>query len=215
MINGYDVCASCDKLSSYKLIDHRVFLNEWRDCLSKKFLIFLIFLALTVWYKMAHRQDGGFQTKSTSLEQVARDLKTLDTTKAIVVFATWCPACRGEMPAFINASYPPNAKLYALSIDRDRSEFEKYKNTFKNSAVEWVYLGHLCNSKYCQNISGQLSAMGVQFRGSIPYLAVFDENGHAMTSPTFPYSPSMAACLMKRQCSMSCSSTMCHFKGRK
>lgn len=83
-------------------------------------------------------------------------------------WATWCPPCRKETPAFIEvqSSYPQQVQFIGIAID-DREPVQNFADTFG------INYPTLLGDMSAIEISRQL---GNRFSG-LPFTAIFDQNG--------------------------------------
>ncbi len=154
-------------------------------------LLFLFCAALYFTYGAANRNLGGgaaqkagsvvylsntYQEKS--LYAVSRELKEPGRKKVVMVFATWCGACKTAMPYYINLSNKLGAPFYALSIDQDTDKLEKYVEEQPQNKIRWVRLTNQCTGgSGCPGLASAFKSIGMQYRGATPTYAIFNGKG--------------------------------------
>lgn len=91
------------------------------------------------------------------------------------VYAAWCAACRSEFPDLVELAKvyrPHGAKVIALAVDEDTAPLEKFL-----SGHELPFQARLVVKGTDEEFLAPLYAAGLDYRGGIPFTAVFDRNG--------------------------------------
>lgn len=116
--------------------------------------------------------------QNKSLYAVSRELKEPGRKKAVMVFASWCSACKTAMPYYINLSNKIGVPFYALSIDQDEDSLEAFVEKQPQNKIRWVRVVNRCTGgKRCSGLSGAFKSFGMNYAGKTPTYAIFDGKG--------------------------------------
>lgn len=104
-------------------------------------------------------------------------LSNSETTKVVMIFATWCPACRRDMPQFANMRLPAGTEKIAISLDHNTNKLENYIRQYSNSDIQWYRLPFTCENYYCKEIKRNLNNAGINYYGGVPHFSIHYANG--------------------------------------
>lgn len=120
-----------------------------------------------------------------------------DRHKAVVVFATWCPACRVHLPQFMDMDKFGHVERVAISIDKNAGKLDGYIRGLKSNDMTWIRVPYPCSGFPCKQMEQQFRAIGINYYGGIPYFAVLDPQGRPVKQD--PHMQEMA-CMIGGRC---------------
>jgi thiol-disulfide isomerase/thioredoxin len=105
--------------------------------------------------------------------------------KLIVLYASWCPACTKKMPTIIkiaNKFSQSGLDTFLISLDQDHNLVEKYLKSYDSELITPIQTNlYMADSILRNNFPTILKEYGIQYRRSIPLIALIDEFGHSQT----------------------------------
>lgn len=97
----------------------------------------------------------------------------------VFVFASWCPVCKRNFPVLIQVAEKYKSKglrVVALSVDRNKSDLTKY--LAKQESLPFT--PYFIMQRFPGDLQDGLATAGIHYNGSIPYVALMDENGRVL-----------------------------------
>lgn len=101
--------------------------------------------------------------------------------KLVFIYTSWCPHCRDAFPSIMALEQSKKGSVAAISTDRDHKKLEQYLN--KMGRVPFHVF--LANQKKDGGFQKMMNRKGINFSGSIPYMAVLDENNKVVSQSNF------------------------------
>mgnify|MGYP005832504139 CR=1 FL=1 len=112
-----------------------------------------------------------------SVKDLGKVLHASPNSKLIMIYATWCPACRHEMPKFASMSLPPNTEKIAISLDRNKTKLKNYIRNYDQGDIEWYRIPLPCENYYCAELKQEFADIGINYYGGVPYIVFQQANG--------------------------------------
>lgn len=128
----------------------------------------LIKIVLAFLFLYTLNQAYAAEIQIVTSQELVDKLKNNDETKKILLFFTsWCPYCKSAIQNVLDSN--AQSKVTLISLDKDYSQISKFAQMLPTSMK--IYC--LRNS---HEIISFFNSFGIKYGGSIPYIAILDED---------------------------------------
>jgi thiol-disulfide isomerase/thioredoxin len=142
-----------------------------------RFLPF-VFLAFLFLPQIVFAQEAKpLKLYTLSSEQILEHIHSKKSRKVVLFYTSWCPYCREAVPAFIDLARSKKGSVIAISTDQDPDALVKYVQEIGSLPFPLIRAKD-------NNLYDAMRQIGIDSTGSIPYMAVLDENEKVVTQGT-------------------------------
>lgn len=100
----------------------------------------------------------------------------------MVIYASWCGVCKKVLPriyALKKEGSLENINLLFISVDEDKEALSRY---VMQHNYTWLFEPYVIEKGGAHNLMNMLALRGLDFKLAVPYLAMFDSEGKAITT---------------------------------
>tara|TARA_B100001093_G_C26312717_1_gene794262 strand:+ start:37 stop:519 length:483 start_codon:yes stop_codon:yes gene_type:complete len=102
--------------------------------------------------------------------------------RALVFYASWCPACRKKIPDLMDMERAKAGSIIAVSEDKNRSNFARYIKKFDDVPFKII----ISNPDGGSTLLNAVRKFGVKPWNSYPTIVLIDENNRAVKQGYLP-----------------------------
>lgn len=110
-----------------------------------------------------------------TFDNLTDELENSDVPVMLLIYTSWCPYCNKLFPEVVNIGNERQGdlKIVAVSVDKDKSAFQRYNSSHNNTLPFPAY--YLGAGEDYDRLINYLQLIGFNFKGGIPFMAFFSQ----------------------------------------